>query len=88
MDYFEAKSLILFRQRELFKILVSNRRLIHRELHKKVNLMRKLATGEILVVRKQVKSSRKELVSHKLVFKTKGTYRVLEKATSLSYCTK
>ena len=34
-----------------------------------------------MVVKKQLKSSRKVGVAKKLVFKTKGTCRVLEKAT-------
>ena len=39
-----------------------------------------------MVVRKQVKSSRKYGGAHKLLLKTKGPYRVLEKATPSSYC--
>ena len=38
-----------------------------------------------MIVRKQVKSSRKYGLAQKLVLKTKGPYRVLEKATSSSY---
>ena len=43
--------------------------------------MRKFGTGYIVVVRKQIKSSRKDGVDEKLVFKTKGSYIVLEKDT-------
>ena len=60
----------MFRQRELFNILVSERRLIHREIHNKVNLMREFYTGELVVLRKNVNSSRKEGIYQKLVFKT------------------
>ena len=45
----------MFRQIMLFNILVSERRLIYRELHNKVKLMREYDTGKIVLVRKQVK---------------------------------
>ena len=47
--------------------------------------MREFDTGDIVVVRKMVKTSINNGVSHKLLFKTKGPYIVLEKATSISY---
>ena len=47
--------------------------------------MREFYTVDLVVVRKQVKSSGKDGISHKLAFKTKGPYRVLEKATPSSY---
>ena len=59
LDQFEAAYPHLFRQRELFNILVYERRLRHRELRNKGNLMREFYTGDLLLVRKQVKSSRK-----------------------------
>ena len=68
MDYFEAVSPLLCRQIELFKILLYERRLRHRELRNKRKLMREFDTGYIVVVRKQAKSSRKYGASHKLVF--------------------
>ena len=39
-----------------------------------------------MVVRKQDNTSRKYGIYQKLVFRTKGPYRVLEKATLSSYC--
>ena len=77
LDHFEAASPPLFRLRYLFNILVSERRLRHRELCKNGNLMRKFDTGYLVVVRKQVNSSRTYGIAHKLVFKTKVPYRVL-----------
>ena len=47
--------------------------------------MREFDTGDLLVVRKQVNSTIKDGKTQKLVFKTKGPYRVLEKATPSSY---
>ena len=52
-------------------------RLRHRRLRKKGKLVREFDTGDLLVIRKQVGSSRKYVISHKLVFKTKVPYRVL-----------
>ena len=39
-----------------------------------------------MVVRKQLKSRRKYGIAQKLLFKTKGPYRVLKKATPILYC--
>ena len=47
--------------------------------------MREFDTGDFVLVREKVKSSRKYGISQKLLFKTKGPYRVLEKATPSSY---
>ena len=51
----------------------------------KVNLVRDFDTEYMVVLREQVNASRNYGVDHKLVFKTKGPYRVLDKATSRSY---
>ena len=71
MDYFESAYLFLFRQRDLFNILVYERRLIHRDLRNKVKIMRDFDTEEIMVVRNQLNSIRKYGVSQKLIFRTK-----------------
>ena len=70
-DHFEAESPLMFRQRYLFKALVSEIRMTHRELRNKGNSMRKFYTGDLVVVIKQVKSGRKYRIDQKLVFKTK-----------------
>ena len=70
----------MFRQIELFNILIYEMNLRHRELHNKDNLTREFDTGEIVVVKKQVKSIRKDIIAHKLVLKKKGPYKVLDKA--------
>ena len=57
----------------------------HSELRNKVKLMRKFDTGDLVVVKKQVKSSIKHGLSHKLLFKKKIPYRDLEVATPSSY---
>ena len=60
--------------------MVSVRGLRNRELRNKGNITREFDTGEILVLRKEVKLSIKNGVAQKLVFKTKIPYRVLQKA--------
>ena len=77
MDHFESEYPFMFIQIELFNILVSERRLRHREIRNKGKIMRNFDTGNLVVVRKKVKSSRKDGVYQKLVLKTKGPYRVL-----------
>ena len=85
MYQFEASSPLIFIRIELFNILVSERRLRHRELRNKGKPMMEFDTGDLVLVRKQVKSSRKYGIAQKLVFKTKVPYRVLEKVTLSSY---
>ena len=73
LDHFEASYPLIFKQRELFNILISERRLIHREICNKGNLTKEFDTGDNVLVRKQFKSSRKYGISQKLLFKTKGS---------------
>ena len=70
--HFEAASPLMFIQRELFNILVYERSLRHSDLRFKVSIMREFDTWDLLILRRQVKSSRKYRIDHKLVFKTKG----------------
>ena len=51
----------------------------------KVNLVRDFDTEYMVVLREQVNASRNYGVDHKLVFKTKGPYRVLDNTTPNSY---
>ena len=69
MDLFKAVSPLLFRQIEMFNILVSESRLRHREMHNKDKIVREFCKGDILVVRKQVKSNRKYRITKKIVLK-------------------
>ena len=52
MYYFKAASPLMFRQIELFNILVSKKRLRQRELLNKGKLMRGFDIGDLVVVRK------------------------------------
>ena len=73
------------RQIDLFNTPVSERRMRHREMFNKGNIMINFDTRDLLVVRKKVKPSRKDGMYQKLVFKTKGPYIVLDKAALISY---
>ena len=68
LDHFEAVSPLLFIKIDMFNILVSERRLIHRELRNKGNIRREFYKGYILVLKNQVKSSKKYGIANKLVF--------------------
>ena len=59
MDEFEAAYPLLFRQRELFNVLLSERRLRHTDLGNKGKINKEFDTGELLLARKQVKSRKK-----------------------------
>ena len=72
MDNFEAVSTLIFIQREIFNILLSERNLRHRELYNKGNAKREFDTVYIVVVRQQLKSIRNDGEVNKLAFKTNG----------------
>ena len=69
LDHFEASSSFLFIQRELFNILLSKRILRHMEKRHKVKLVMEFDTRDLVVVRKQVNSIRKDGIAHKLLLK-------------------
>ena len=55
LDHFEAAYSLMFGQKDIFNILLSERRLRHMELLNKDNLTREIDIGDIVLVRKQVK---------------------------------
>ena len=65
----------MFRQRDIFNILVYDRRLKHRELRTIGNLTREFDTGDIVVLRKEVKSIRKDGIAQKRI-QNKGTLQI------------
>ena len=62
LDHFEATYPIMFEQRELFNILVYDSGLRHRDMRNKGKMKREFDTGDIVVVRNQVKSTRKYIM--------------------------
>ena len=55
LDRFDAASPLLFRQRDIFNILVYDRRLRHGGLHNKGSITREFYTVEIVALRNQAK---------------------------------
>ena len=55
------------------------------DMRNKGNITREFDTGDIVVIRIQVKSIRNDMIVQKLVLKTKVPYRVLDKATPSLY---
>jgi hypothetical protein len=75
----------LYRQRSILNILNSERRLRHIELRNVNKHTPSVAPGDIVIVRKQVKSDAAKGISVKILFRTKGPYRVIEQVTPSSY---
>ena len=59
LDHLKAEYPLMFIQRDLLNILVSESRMSHRGIRNKGDLMREIDTVDLVVVSKQVKSSRK-----------------------------
>ena len=85
LDHFEAASPLLFKQRELLNIVNSERRRRHNELRNQAASGVSFEPGDLVIVRKQVKSNAANNFSAKLVFKTRGPYRVIEQLNPNSY---
>ncbi|CAJ1958031.1 unnamed protein product [Cylindrotheca closterium] len=74
-----------WRQKELLKLLNEERREHQQRLKNQTRTRRKFALGDILMVRKQVQSNASAGIPAKLVLRTKGPYRVIEKASEDLY---
>jgi hypothetical protein len=67
------------KQKRLLKILNEDRKQYHRDLKNRSRNMKECQPGDLVIVRKQVQSSLTTGVAAKLVFRTRGPYRVIEK---------
>jgi hypothetical protein len=85
IDFYDAASPLLYRQRALLNILNAERRQRHIEIRNVNKTTPSFSPGDIVIVRKQVKSDAAQGISAKLLLKTKGPYRVLEQITPTSY---
>jgi hypothetical protein len=86
LDHFESASPLLFQQRQLLIILNAERRQRHIDLRNDgINKKRTFDPGDLVIVRKQVKSNTSKGISAKLLFKTRGPYRVIDMITPSSY---
>ena len=76
---------MLSKQRELVSIINKIRREYHNDLRNQGKLNPGFNIGDLVVVRKQMRSDQARGISAKLVFRTKGPYRVLEKVSERSF---
>jgi hypothetical protein len=74
-----------FQQKGLLKLLQETRRARHLQMKNENRTERKFNPGDLVLIRKQVKSSALEGRPEELTIKAKGPYRVLEKAGKSSY---
>ena len=85
LDHCDAATPLLYKQRRLLNVLNDERRRRHRELKNEGVTQRTFEPGDLVIVRKQVKSRSAEGISAKLTFKARGPYRVIEPAHAGSY---
>ncbi len=85
LDHFESATPLLFKQRQLLSALNAERRQRHIDIRNEGKKQRAFDIGDIVIVRKQVKSNKSKGISAKLLFKTRGPYRVIDKITPSSY---
>jgi hypothetical protein len=79
LEHIESMFPLWTRQKELLAILNEERRERHRILKNQARTARVFQPGDLVLVRRQVKSQAKEGVMAKLLFKARGPYRVLER---------
>jgi hypothetical protein len=84
-DHHDAIHPLIANQRELLRILNEERRQRHRDLKNDSITERTFKAGDLVIVRKQVKSNADRGIAGKIVFKSQGPYRVLEQANPGSY---
>jgi hypothetical protein len=85
VDHHDAVHPMIAIQRELLRILNEERRQRHRDLKNAGITERTFAAVDLVIVRKQVLSNADRGVAGKIVFKSRGPYRVLERANPCSY---
>jgi len=76
LDYLDAASPLLFKQRQLLEILNQEQCQRHTELRNEGIRQRTFDPGDLVIVRKQVKSVVSQGISAKLLFRAKGLYQV------------
>jgi hypothetical protein len=85
LQHVETMFPLWFQQKELLQVLVQERRLRHTELANRNKKCREFFPGDIVVVRRQIKSDASTGRPAKLRIKARGPYQVLEKAGDESY---
>jgi hypothetical protein len=84
-DHHDVIHPLIANQRELLRILHEERRQRHRDLKNDSITKRTFTAGDLVIVQKQVKSNVDRGIAGKIVFKSRGPYRVLEQANPGSY---
>ena len=85
LQHIETTFPLWFKQKELLKMLTADRRERHLALANKDKTRREFNPGDLVVIRRQVKSNAAMGRPAKLQVKARGIYRVLEKAGDDSY---
>ena len=85
IDKIETMFPLWWTQKELLKSLIEERRAHHLQLKNKHRTQRTFEPGDLVMVRKQVQSKALEGIPAKLVLKTRGPYRVINKQSKDSY---
>ena len=73
------------KQSTMLQILIAERRERHRELHNEGKTPKKFNIGDLVIIRKQVKSDGPQGIPAKQKFRWKGIYKVLEPVGDKSY---
>ena len=76
---------LLYKQRELLRMLQEERREYHREMKNQSRNMKTFTPGELVIVRKQVKTTRGGNEPAKLMIRARGPYRALEEVHPGTY---
>jgi hypothetical protein len=84
-DHHDAIHPLIANQREILRILNEERRQRHRDLKNDSITERTFTAGDLVIVQKQDKSNADRGIAGKIVFKSRGPYRVLEQANPGSY---
>jgi hypothetical protein len=84
-DHHDVIHPLIANQRELLRILNEERRQRHRDLKNDSITERTFTAGDLVIVRRQVKLNADRGIAGKIVFKSRGPYRVLEQANPGSY---
>jgi hypothetical protein len=80
VEYMGAVHLLICRQPELLQILNEEHQLCHQELKNEGITQPTFDAGDLVIVKKQVKSCMADGIAAKIVFKSQGPYWVLKPA--------
>ena len=85
LDFCDMVLPLLYKQHNLLGIINTERHARHQELRNKGITQRKFKVGDLVIIRKQVKSSSAAGIATKIMFKAKGPYQVIQQERPGSY---